>query len=91
MHAYPSFFGDDSPRNDLEVVHVEDVLQRRTGCQRSLPCLLFLSNLLDRLHDRAGVDDAEANSRNESRVNGTVRSTAHCFSTGKLVVIASGG
>lgn len=60
MFTYPSFLWDDGPRDNLEVMHVEDVVQRWTSGKRGLPRLLLLRDLLDSLHDRAGIDGTEA-------------------------------
>ena len=58
--TYPCFFRDDGLGYDLEVVHVEDVLEWWSGFPCGLPRLLLISDLLDDLCDCARVDDTKA-------------------------------
>ena len=57
--TYPGLLRNDSPCNDLEVVHVENILQRRPRREGGLPGLLFLSDLLDGLDDSALIYDTK--------------------------------
>ena len=58
--AYPSLLWDNGLRDDLEVVHVENILDWWASSPGSLPGLLLLCDLLDDLSDSAGIDDTEA-------------------------------
>ena len=63
LNTYPSLLGDDGLCNDLEVVHVEDVLERRAGGPGGLPSLLLCRDLLDHLGNRARVNGTKADSK----------------------------
>ena len=58
--TYPSLLGDDGLCNDLEVVHVEHVLERWARIHESQSAFFFLSNLFNDLGDSACIDGAEA-------------------------------
>ena len=45
---------------NLEVMHVEDILERWPGSQRCLSCLLFWGDFFHDLRHRTLIDDTEA-------------------------------
>lgn len=55
----PRLLWDDGLCNNLELVQVEDVFQRRPCSHSQLPLLFFLGDLLDDLGDGARIDGAE--------------------------------
>lgn len=90
--TYPGLWWNDGLGNDFEVVQVENVLDRRTSGECNLPLLLLLGNLLDNLRNCAGIDDTDTGI-NEFRAGAkpSHEPNTYCFSTGRLVVMASGG
>ena len=63
VDAYPCLCWNDSFCDNLEVVHVEDVLERRAGGPGGLPSLLLCRDLLDHLGNRARVNGTKADSK----------------------------
>jgi hypothetical protein len=88
MRAHLSHYGTTT---DLKVVHVEDVVNWWPRSPSSLSRLLLFTDLLDGLYHCALVDDTKARHIVFSIRYLCFADLTYCLSSGKLVVIASGG
>ena len=63
MITYPCLLREDEFCDVLEVVQVDDAVDRWAGVQQGKPTLLFLGDLFDNLRYSAGINDTQAGGR----------------------------